>query len=423
MAAAPHRLSLFSQPLDRAAYLAYFLGAVLPLLALAWVGQRFVSPDDVEGRAVPVAVFVGLGVLSLASFLALRRTTLQALARLDRDNRRLTTLLAASRALHGAAHDQDAIQKGVEATVALAGGGWAFFLDISGPEAMPQARGRAGVGFEAVAARAGAELQRLAHAAVEEERTVSEALPGSAVWHGRPLWATAFPCGGGLARPGALIALQAGDQPTEPAALGPLSTLAAMVGSRLRSLELEEVQRNFYTHATHLLVAALDAHLDYMGEHSADVARYALRLGRALDLDEDQIRRLHAAALLHDLGMLRIERSATEPEVLRRHPALGAEMLRPVLLWEDLAPVVRHHHEWWDGRGYPDGLAGEAIPLASRIIGLVEAFDSMTSASSYQRSCPPAEACDRIAAAAGTQFDPQLAATFLAMVKRGEMRL
>lgn len=423
MAVAPHRYSLFSQPLDRAVYLAYFLGAVVPFMALAWVGQHFVSPDDVDGRAVPIAIFVGLGVLSLASFLALRRTTHQALERLDRDNRRLATLLAASRALHGAAHDQEAIQRGVDAAVALAGGGWAYYLDAAGPGAEPQPRGRAGGGAEALLARTLPELQRLARAAAEEERTVSEALPGSALWHGKALWTTVFPCGRELSRPGALLALRAGDGPEDPATVGPLSTLSSMVGSTLRGLELEEVQRNFYTHATHLLVAALDAHLDYMGEHSADVARYALRLGRALDLDEDQIKRLHAAALLHDLGMLRIDRAATELAVLRQHPALGAEMLHPVLLWEELAPIVRHHHEWWNGQGYPDGIAGEAIPLESRIIGLVEAFDSMTSASSYQRSCPPEEACDRIGAAAGTQFDPQLAATFVAMVRRGEMRL
>lgn len=422
MARSLRRFSLFSQPLDRAVYLAYFLGAVVPLMALAWVGQRFVSPDDVDARLAPLAAFVGLGILSLASFLALRRTTNQALARLDRDNRRLASLLAAAQGLQSTEHDQQAIQGALEAAVRLVGGGWAVYLEAGGREAEPQPRGQAGAGVEAILARSLPELQRLARAASEEARAVHEALPGSALWHGRAVWATAVRCGDET-HPRTLLALHAGDGADEQAIVGPLDTLASMLGATLRGLELEEVQRNFYTHATHLLVAALDAHLDYMGEHSADVARYSLRLGRALDLDEDQIKRLHAAALLHDLGMLHIDRATTDLAVLRQHPGLGAEMLRPVRLWEDLAPIVRHHHEWWNGGGYPDGLAGDAIPLESRLIGLVEAYDSMTSATSYQRSCPPDEACERIAAASGTQFDPRLAALFVAMVRRGEMRL
>jgi putative nucleotidyltransferase with HDIG domain len=195
-----------------------------------------------------------------------------------------------------------------------------------------------------------------------------------------------------------------------------------MLGTALRNAELRETQRNFYTHATHLLVSALDAHMGAQGDHAAAVARYAMRLGLALELDEERLRRLHTAALLHDLGMLGIAREQKENQAaVRHHPALGAEMLSPIRLWGELAPIVRHHHEWWDGGGYPDGLAGEAIPLEARIIGLVEAFDSMTSAASYQQPRSPAAACETIRAAAGSQFDPELAGRLVELVERGEL--
>lgn len=416
----PHRLSLFSQRLDRAAYVAYFLGAVVPLAALALLGRAVLQQAGTETRPALLATFAGLGTLSLAAFFALRRTSRQALEVLDRDNRQLATLLDASRDLAAAEHDDDA-RRAAAAHAARLVGGSALFLGP--PDANGQRPVLAEAGPAAAARRhAQADLERLAEAACEEERVVSEALAGSATWQRGGLLATALPCRGGEGPAGALLALRplgAADTETTAASLG---TLARMLGTALRNAELREIQRNFYTHATHLLVGALDAHMGAQGEHAAAVARYAMRLGRALGLGEEQLRRLHTAALLHDLGMLGIAREQKENQAaVRHHPALGAEMLSPIRLWGELAPIVRHHHEWWDGGGYPDGLAGEAIPLEARIIGLVEAFDSMTSAASYQQPRSPAAACETIRAAAGSQFDPELAHRLAELVARGEL--
>ena len=99
--------------------------------------------------------------------------------------------------------------------------------------------------------------------------------------------------------------------------------------------------------------------------------------------------------------------------MVRRHAELGDEMLRPIRVWEDIAPLVRHHHEWFDGRGYPDRLAGESIPLESRIIAVAEAFDAMTAEKSYKEAIPVEEAIDRIREGSGTQFDPAVVEAFL----------
>jgi len=102
---------------------------------------------------------------------------------------------------------------------------------------------------------------------------------------------------------------------------------------------------------------------------------------------------------------------------------LGYRMLAPIQLWAEFAPFILHHHEWFDGNGYPDALAGEAIPLESRIIGLAEAFDSMTSDSSYKQSVDQEEAIRRIEAGSGTQFDPAVVKVFLDLWRRAALNL
>jgi HD-GYP domain-containing protein (c-di-GMP phosphodiesterase class II) len=96
-------------------------------------------------------------------------------------------------------------------------------------------------------------------------------------------------------------------------------------------------------------------------------------------------------------------------------------MLGRIRLWQEIAPIVHHHHEWWDGRGYPDGIQGEAIPLEARIIALCDAYDSMTSATSYKPARPLATVVRELEACAGTQFDPELVKTFIAMIHAGEL--
>jgi polar amino acid transport system substrate-binding protein len=152
------------------------------------------------------------------------------------------------------------------------------------------------------------------------------------------------------------------------------------------------------------------------------VAHYATQIGRELSLDGPRLQRLFFASLLHDIGMLRIDRrQAADRAIFREHCRLADEMLRPITLWSDLAPVVRHHHERHDGAGYPDGLAGEAIPLESRIIALADTFDALTAPSSYRPTVDVSEAIREIDRCAGAQFDPEVVKAFLALVHRGEI--
>ena len=222
--------------------------------------------------------------------------------------------------------------------------------------------------------------------------------------------------------PGAALAVVSSGDPArfDAGHLRSLATVAALAGVSRANADLRDAQRNFFVHVTELLIAALDAHLDEQVGHARRVAHISIRLGRALGLEEGRLERLHFAALLHDVGMLKIDtRRPQSKAVYRTHPALGQRMLSRIRLWEDLGPFVLHHHEWWDGSGYPEGLAGEDIPLEARIIGLAEAFDSMAGPSSYKTRQSLEEALSQVREGRGTQFDPRLADRFLELAAEG----
>ncbi|KKL49014.1 hypothetical protein LCGC14_2319760, partial [marine sediment metagenome] len=170
------------------------------------------------------------------------------------------------------------------------------------------------------------------------------------------------------------------------------------------------------------LIRAIEAKDPFTREHSEHVTQYAVALGIALDLPADAAESLRIAALLHDVGKIGVpDRILTKPgkltdeefESIRRHPALGADILAKITVFGREAEIVRHHHESWDGKGYPDGLVGEEPPLPSRIIMVADSMDAMLMARSYKDAYPVEKMLDELRRCAGTQFDPQIAAAAL----------
>ncbi len=175
------------------------------------------------------------------------------------------------------------------------------------------------------------------------------------------------------------------------------------------------------------LSSALDVRDEYTGEHSTETARMALEVGRRMGLDKAGLQRLEQAAMLHDIGKLGIPTeilhapralTAEERTVMEQHPVIGERILKGIPYLEEVARAVRHEHERWDGTGYPDGLAGEAIPLASRIVFACDAWHAMTSDRPYRKALPDEVAREELAANAGTQFDPRAVEAVLAVVGR-----
>lgn len=158
----------------------------------------------------------------------------------------------------------------------------------------------------------------------------------------------------------------------------------------------------------------------YTGGHGRRVARYTRLIAEAMGLPETEMGAVSEAALLHDLGKIGIpDHILTKPErltigefaVVQKHPAAGAEILRSIPPLRHHAMAVRHHHERYDGSGYPDGLRGTDIPLAARIIAVADAFDAMSSNRSYRRGISADRALNEIAQVAGSHFDPEVIAT------------
>jgi len=186
----------------------------------------------------------------------------------------------------------------------------------------------------------------------------------------------------------------------------------------------DKIERN-YKDTIQALVHALEARDKYTADHSDVVAEWALDTGRRLGMDEDQLRDLELGAILHDIGKVAIpddilnkpgRLTDEEFEVMKSHTIVGERILKPIGFLANVAPIVRHEHERWDGRGYPDGISGEQIPLASRIIFVCDAYHAITSDRPYRAGQPHAFARRILTENAGTQFDPAVVGVFLDVI-------
>ena len=191
---------------------------------------------------------------------------------------------------------------------------------------------------------------------------------------------------------------------------------------------LHLAQLNVLVSTVHTLSTAIDSRDDVTPRHVRRVQHGTLELARELGVtDEDTLCGLEAAALLHDTGKIAVPEhilnkpgrlTAAEFETMKRHAPIGAQILASIEFPYPVAPVVRHHHENWDGTGYPDGLKGEDIPLGARILSVVDCFDALTSDRPYRSRMTAYQALQIILARRGTQYDPAVVDAFIACYER-----
>ena len=173
------------------------------------------------------------------------------------------------------------------------------------------------------------------------------------------------------------------------------------------------------------LAGAIDAKDPYTKNHSTSVSRYAEALARAVNLPEDEVERIKLGALLHDVGKIGIPESVLkkpdkllddEWEIMKQHPVIGAEkVLEPNEALRDLIPIVKYHHERIDGKGYPEQLKGDKIPLAARIVSVADAYHALSSDRPYRKGMPVEKACEILQMGSGTQWDADLVRHFIAI--------
>jgi HD-GYP domain-containing protein (c-di-GMP phosphodiesterase class II) len=202
-----------------------------------------------------------------------------------------------------------------------------------------------------------------------------------------------------------------------------LSELADVVGAALSHAQRRAELLSTLRDRIGAVAAAIDAHDGYTAGHSEDVLRLSHRVGGRLGLTRADLVELELAALLHDVGKIAVPSAILkkpgpldedEMELIRAHPLWGAKLLAAVPGLEPVAVIVRLHHERWDGTGYPDGIEGERLPLASRIVATCDAYEAMTSDRPYRAALGPADALHELEVCAGSQFDPAVVEALIA---------
>ncbi|MCX8006716.1 MAG: HD domain-containing protein [Coriobacteriia bacterium] len=205
-----------------------------------------------------------------------------------------------------------------------------------------------------------------------------------------------------------------------------LSTIANHATIAVGNIDLYASLQDAYLSTVRALAAAIDAKDPYTRGHSERVATYALAIAERVGLSTEQKDALEMASYLHDIGKIGISEdillkpgrlSDEEMGQMRHHPLIGANILKPVSFPWPILPVVRHHHEHFDGNGYPAGLRGEEIPLLARILTVADSYEAMTSDRPYRRGRSVHEAIAELRRCAGTQFDPRLVDAFIGVLE------
>lgn len=202
-----------------------------------------------------------------------------------------------------------------------------------------------------------------------------------------------------------------------------ISELAASFNNMAKSLNESRLKlHGYFYQVVQSLVRILEARDPYTRGHSDRVAEYAEKVALKIGLPPEKVELLRETAELHDIGKLGIQESilnkkekltAQEWELIKQHPIIGEDILRPILLTEEMLAIVRGHHERYDGTGYPDKLSGKNINLFAQILAVVDVYDAMTSPRAYRPALSQQKAIEELQKNSGSQFNPEIVANFL----------
>jgi len=336
------------------------------------------------------------------------------------NDRPLVTLNRISEMIVGRTPLPDIFRTLAAAVQELSGAPWSLFIHLAHPrapkfygpeEALPLGPSLLQALEQAALSECAASLQTL-------KVQVPSSTPGA-------LAALALPIFQGKTLKGALAALY--EKPPDNPPLSILFLLHNQARIAMEKRHLEEITTESYTGTIRALASAIDARDPSTHRHSQAVTELSVSLAETLNLSEQEINTIRHAAILHDVGKIGIGEdilfkagplTPRERIVVEAHPLVGVSILAGIPHLEDLIPLIRHHHERYDGSGYPDGLRDAEIPLGAQILAIADTFDAITTERFYHRGLSIPKACSFLQENAGVLFDPELVETFVRMIQQ-----
>jgi HD-GYP domain-containing protein (c-di-GMP phosphodiesterase class II) len=209
-----------------------------------------------------------------------------------------------------------------------------------------------------------------------------------------------------------------------------LSILADEMSIMAENIGLYQSIEKFYLELVQTLARIIDAKDSYTGDHAVRARERAVRLAKKLNVPEQIIKNIEYAALLHDMGKIGIdEKIITKPGKLtddeysqmKKHPEIAYQILSPIEFLSPVAKIILYHHEWFNGMGYPDGIKGDEIPLGSRIVSVIDAWDAMTSDRPYRKALKREDAIEELKKGSGKQFDPKVVDAFFKLLEEEDL--
>jgi putative nucleotidyltransferase with HDIG domain len=207
--------------------------------------------------------------------------------------------------------------------------------------------------------------------------------------------------------------------------------MAIKAGITVENARLYDDLRNLFYNTVEMIIRALQARDPYTSGHSTRVSRYCLLIAEKLKLSTKMKHSIYLAAMLHDIGKIGVsdtllqrpgKLTRDEMKIVQEHSQLGASMIQVLGEMHPIVPYILHHHEAWDGSGYPDGIKGERIPLISRIIAVADTYDAMTSDRPYRKRRKKEEAIAELKKCSGKKFDPKIVKLFLEILDELSMK-
>ena len=210
-----------------------------------------------------------------------------------------------------------------------------------------------------------------------------------------------------------------------------LNFLVDKASSSIENLALyENIYENLFS-TLYAFVEAIEARDPYTKQHSASVSRYAISIARKNGCSQEEIAKLNISGNLHDIGKIGIpdnillkpgQLTDVEYKIIKKHPVIGSNIIGHLGMWTDEQDIIRHHHERFDGKGYPDNLKGEDIPFLARILSVADVYDALTTDRSYRQKMSDDDAAEIIKENSGSQFDPTIVDVFLDLHSKGEIK-